>query len=93
MNRKDLMDEVWSHARNADITFYNTKSLEDVHRMLKDEVEELIGCTDSINQLEEFGDVLFLLASYARLAGIDPVSALSSTIIKIRDRHKEKVKR
>lgn len=87
------MDEVWSHARDADITFYNTKTIQDVHKRLRDEVEELINCTDSINQLEEFGDVLFLLASYARLAGIDPASALSSTIIKIRDRHKEKVKR
>lgn len=90
---KQNMDDVWDAARATDINFYNTKTIQDVHNRLRDEVEELINCTDNINQLEEFGDVLFLLASYARLAGIDPTAALSSTIIKIRDRHKEKVKR
>jgi NTP pyrophosphatase (non-canonical NTP hydrolase) len=87
------MDDIWEAALATDVSFYNTKTIQDVHSRLRDEVEELINCTDSINQLEEFGDVLFLLTSYSRLAGIDPSAALSSTIIKIRDRHKEKVKR
>lgn len=91
--KNNTLDEVWAHARDTDIKFYNTKTVQDVHVRLRDELEELINCTDSINQFEEFGDVLFLLASYARLSGIDPAAALSSTVIKIRDRHKEKVKR
>lgn len=93
MSKEMTIDEVWAHARTADITFYNSKTIQDVHNRLRDELEELINCTDIINQFEEFGDVLFLLSSYARIAGIDPAAALSSAIIKTRDRHKEKVKR
>lgn len=91
--QNSTLDDIIKFAQEADEKFYNTKTLEDVNIRLRDEIEELINCTDPINQFEELGDVLFLLASYVRMTGIDPSAALSSTIIKIRDRHKEKVKR
>ena len=43
---------------------------------LQEEIAELQTAQDALHQAEEFGDILFVLANYARHIGIDPEKAL-----------------
>lgn len=91
MNKKMSIADAWQFAQQMDEKVFGTSNIKVVQDKLIEECNELINSTDDINEIEEFGDVLFILASYARWNNIDPVVALTSAIIKVRDRHKKKV--
>lgn len=83
------LEDAWYRAQIIDGEIFGPeKSMEGFADVLRDEVEELLTKSDDLNEVEEFGDVLFCLASYARVRAIDPVAALQTTLIKLRDRVK-----
>jgi len=53
------------------------------------ELEEADNAGDKVEQTKEFGDVLFALANYARLAELDPEGALEKTNQKFINRFKK----
>ena len=87
------LDELWLAAEQADIDLFGReKKWSSFLTVIQEELEELVQHSDEVNRLEEFGDVLFVLVSYARVKGIDPRAALLSNIVKMRDRAKRKNK-
>ena len=94
-------EELERIAKSVDSTLYGEIRTEDLFTYLLEEVEELREASkfldaheDSawmkLNQIEEFGDVLFCLVAFARQKDIDITHALSLTIVKLQDRIKNK---
>lgn len=93
-------EELTQLAWNIDAKLYGDIRTEDLFKYLNEEVEELKSASQNLdinytsytrlNQIEEFGDVLFCLLALARQKNIAIDQALSLTIIKLQDRLKRK---
>lgn len=96
MKFEELKDLAWE----VDAKLYGDIRTEDLFKYLLEEVEELRCASGQLelsyssdmrlNQIEEFGDVLFCMIALARQKNIDINQALSLTIIKLQDRMKRK---
>lgn len=97
MKFEELVQLAW----NIDAKLYGDIRTEDLFKYLKEEVDELNSASSNLevnyeshtrlNQIEEFGDILFCLLALARQKDIDINQALSLTIIKLQDRLKRKI--
>jgi len=79
-----------AEAAVLDELLFPDKTREQILSKLNEEILELKNKTDFLNEVEEIGDVLFLLISYCRVANIAVDTALLATLIKIKDRKKRK---
>lgn len=59
-------------------------------KVATEEMQELANHTDRLNEVEEVGDLLFVVASYCRVNQINIAHAMSLSISKMRDRLKNK---
>jgi len=81
-------------AKSLDVDLYGDIGNEALFKYLEEELEELKerNCVndeeEKLNQIEEFGDVLFCLIAYARQNDININYALAITICKLQDRIK-----
>jgi uncharacterized protein YabN with tetrapyrrole methylase and pyrophosphatase domain len=92
MNLK--FEELELLAKSLDAELYGDIGNRALFEYLEEELEELKqrNCPTIIehklNQVEEFGDVLFCIIAYARQNNIDMKYALAMTICKLQDRIK-----
>lgn len=95
------LEELIQIAHEVDANLYGEVRTDDLLHYLLGEIEELRDASNSLekegydnnvrlNQIEEFGDVLFCLMAFARQKDIDVQQALSLTLIKLKDRLKHK---
>ena len=81
-------------AKSLDVELYGDIGNGALFKYLEEELEELReqnsadSADEKLNQIEEFGDVLFCLIAYARQNNIDINYALAITICKLQDRIK-----
>jgi uncharacterized protein YabN with tetrapyrrole methylase and pyrophosphatase domain len=81
-------------AKSLDAELYGDIGNKSLFVYLEEELEELKqrnypnGVKEKLNQIEEFGDVVFCLIAYARQNNIDIKHALAITICKLQDRVK-----
>jgi len=94
---RDLdLNDVINIAYGVDQKFYGKKSNHNMTKYLAEEVNELAEAVNlnssypghKFEVLQEFGDVLFCLVSFAKQNDIDIASALMLTITKIQERIK-----
>lgn len=87
------MEDVLKELQYIDEKLYG--KIKNMHRfplVFKEEMDELFAAPDRINEIEEFGDVMFCLASYARVRNIDIKQAVLISAVKMRERLKLKNK-
>lgn len=83
-------------AKSLDAKLYGDIGNKSLFIYLEEELEELKqrnypnDIKEKLNQVEEFGDVLFCLVAYARQNNININYALAITICKLQDRIKRK---
>jgi NTP pyrophosphatase (non-canonical NTP hydrolase) len=90
MGRKKQLGKAILEAGHLDASLFPEKTREQVILKLTEELGELANHTDYLNEVEELGDVLFLVISYCRIANILFETALLSAMVKIKDRKKRK---
>jgi len=93
------LEEVIDVAFKVDQKFYGPKPNDGMMRYLQGEVAELVesvrlandSTDEAFNAVQEFGDVLFCLVSFAKQNNIDIKYALMLTVTKIQERIKHGV--
>ena len=94
------LEDVIEMAFKVDQNYYGPKANEGMLRYLKGEIQELEESTlasddgdteEAFNGVQEFGDVLFCLVSFAKQNNIDIKYALMLTVTKIQERIKHGV--
>ncbi len=83
-------DELIIEAQQTDAKVFGDVKDEELFQYLLGEIQELRDAEQySFNQIEEWGDCMFVMMAFARQKQIDPKQALSMTITKLRDRRKQ----
>jgi uncharacterized protein YabN with tetrapyrrole methylase and pyrophosphatase domain len=85
----ESLEEAWRAAQELDVVMYDRSDLSKVLDKIIEELGELRDKTDRTNEIEEFGDIMFLMAGYARIRDIEPGYALMTATIKNRDKYKK----
>ena len=91
MNKEDDVNFLFGEMQKLDETLfpYKNNSLW-FTKVATEEMQELVNHTDRMNEIEEVGDLIFVIASYCRVNKINVAHAMSLSISKMRDRLKNK---